>query len=255
MKKIRYVLIMLWALYSVPSNAAQISINIGINVPIYPELVVVPGYPVYYAPQLEANYFYYDGAYWVYQDDYWYESSWYNGPWVLVDPEFVPVFILRIPVFYYRRPPVYFHGWQSDAPPRWGEHWGRDWEQHRSGWDKWNHNVRRKPAPLPGYQKQYSGERYPRKVEQQHELQNRNYRYKSRQPAVQQHGQGTTQAIPRQESPPVQYRRQKSEPGADRREQKMQKSPGNETRQQGNKDSPRETKRGQGQDNERGRDR
>jgi hypothetical protein len=60
---------------------ADVQVSIGINVPIYPRLVVVPGYPVYYAPQLDSNYFFYDGLYWVFQDDNWYQSSWYNGPW------------------------------------------------------------------------------------------------------------------------------------------------------------------------------
>ncbi|MGA7180705.1 MAG: recombinase family protein [Thiobacillaceae bacterium] len=36
---------------------------------------------------------------------------------------------------YYHRPPAYFRGWGYDAPPRWGEHWGRNWDQRRSGWD------------------------------------------------------------------------------------------------------------------------
>ena len=43
--------------------------------------MAVPGYPVYYAPDIGGNYFFYDGRYWVYQDDNWYSSSWYNGPW------------------------------------------------------------------------------------------------------------------------------------------------------------------------------
>ena len=61
-------------------------VSIGVNVPIYPELVPVPGYPVYYAPNIDSNYFFYDGMYWLYQNDNWYASSWYNGPWALVSP-------------------------------------------------------------------------------------------------------------------------------------------------------------------------
>ena len=127
--------------------------------------------------------------YWVYQYDNWYASSWYNGPWWLVQPDVVPLFILRIPVRYYRQPPVYFHGWQSNAPPRWGDHWGYEWEQRRSGWDRWNRGSAPTPAPLPVYQRQYSGDRYPRQVEQQDELLQRNYRYQPRDPIVQQHYQ------------------------------------------------------------------
>ena len=134
----RKVLAALWImlLCSSTSVAAQVSVgigfpgvSIGINLPVYPELVPVPGYPVYYAPQVNTNYFFYDGMYWVYQRDNWYASSWYNGPWGLVAPEAVPLFVLRVPVRYYRRPPAYFRGWRSEAPPRWGEHWGNSWEQ------------------------------------------------------------------------------------------------------------------------------
>jgi hypothetical protein len=96
----RYGLIVLWILLcSVTSAIAQVSIaiglpsvSIGINLPLLPELVQVPGYPVYYAPQLNSNFFFYDGMYWVDQRDNWYASSWYNGPWGLVAPEVVPLY-------------------------------------------------------------------------------------------------------------------------------------------------------------------
>ncbi len=192
----RYGLILLWMLFwSTPSAMAQVSIgiglpgvSIGINVPVYPELVRVPGYPVYYAPRLDSNFFFYDGMYWVYQGDNWYASSWYNGPWGLVDPYSVPLFVLRIPVRYYRHPPVYFRGWRADAPPRWGEHWGNQWEQRRSGWDRWNRKSVPAPAPLPVYQRKYSGDRYPQ-AERQQTLHSQNYRYQPRDALVRQHYQ------------------------------------------------------------------
>jgi len=193
MKKIRYLLILLGVLScSVAHAEVNVSIgiglpgaSIGINLPAYPDFVVVPGYPVYYAPRLEANLFFYDGLYWAYQDDNWYASSWYNGPWWYVYPEDVPLFILRVPVRYYRRPPVYFIGWYQDSPPRWGNHWGHDWERNRHGWDRWNRSTAPAPAPLPLYQRQYSGDRYPRQVEQQHELNQQHYRYQPHDPVVQ----------------------------------------------------------------------
>ncbi len=201
----RNALIALWImlLSSITSVAAQVSVgiglpgvSIGINLPVYPELVPVPGYPVYYAPQVSSNYFFYDGMYWVYQRDNWYASSWYNGPWMLVAPEAIPLFVLRVPVRYYRRPPVYFHGWRSDAPPHWGEHWGNSWEQRRSGWDMWDRHAVPPPAPLPVYQRQYSGNRYPR-VEQQQALQTQNYRYQPQDDVVRQHYQAQpVQSLP-----------------------------------------------------------
>jgi len=219
----RNALIVLWLLLvPIATASAQVSIgiglpglSIGINLPVYPELVTVPGYPVYYAPQLDSNYFFYDGMYWVYQEDNWYASSWYNGPWTLVAPAGVPFFILRVPVRYYRHPPEYFHGWSTEAPPRWGDHWGHDWEQSHSGWDNWNRRAVPAPAPLPIYQRQYSGDRYPR-AEQQQVLERQNYRYQPRDPVVRQHFQTqqvqrapvarppARQAAPQQARPPQQ---------------------------------------------------
>ncbi|HEY6925629.1 MAG TPA: hypothetical protein VI653_19270 [Steroidobacteraceae bacterium] len=174
------------------SAHAQISVgigfpgvNIGINVSAYPDLVLVPGYPVYYAPRASSNYFFYDGLYWAYEDDNWYASTWYNGPWQLIEPEDVPLPLLWVPVRYYRRPPVYFRGWGVDAPPHWGEHWGRDWEKRRSGWDRWDRHSARPAAPLPDYQRRYSGDRYPRAVEQQRSIQSESYRYHPREAVAQ----------------------------------------------------------------------
>ncbi len=155
-------------------------VNIGISSPDYPQFERVPNYPVYYAPRAQTNFFFYDGLYWVYQQDNWYASSWYDGPWYTVAPRAVPLYVLRIPVRYYRHPPEYFNGWRRDAPPRWGEHWGNDWERQRSGWDRWERGAAPPPAPLPSYQRQYSGERYPRVEQQQQDLHGRNYRYQAR---------------------------------------------------------------------------
>lgn len=219
----RNKLILLFMLFGLAAPVtAQVSIgiglpnvSIGINLHSYPQLVPVPGYPVYYAPQLRSNYFFYDGLYWIYQDDRWYASTWYNGPWGIVAPEVVPVFVLRIPVRYYRRPPAFFRGWQPDAPPRWGQHWGNEWEQRRGGWDRWERSSAPAPAPLPVYQRKYSGDRYPQ-LERQQELQGRNYRYQPNDPAVREHydtrrmqsaqqtrkGQENAQRPPARQAPP-----------------------------------------------------
>jgi hypothetical protein len=176
-------------------------VNIGINMPVYPQLVLIPGYPVYYDPQVNSNYFFYDGLYWVYSGDNWYASEWYNGPWQVVAPEYVPQFLLLVPVRYYRSPPSYFRSWYRDGPPRWGEHWGSSWEQRRAGWDRWDRQSVPVAAPLPVYQRQYSGSRYPRAVDQQQVIRSQNYRYQPRDAVAQQHfqqrpAQGQTQAQP-----------------------------------------------------------
>jgi len=162
------------------------SIDIGIHFPALPALTIVPGSPVYYAPSVNSNFFFYDGMYWVYQNDNWYSSSWYNGPWALVDPEIVPPYILQVPVRYYRRPPSYFHGWAASAPPRWAEHWGPGWAEKHQDWDKGDRAHVPSAAPVPTYQRQYSGKRYPT-VQQQPALHARNYQYQPREPVVRQH--------------------------------------------------------------------
>jgi hypothetical protein len=179
-------------------------VSIGINLPVLPELVRIPGYPVYYAPQVQANFFFYDGLYWSYEDDRWYSSAWYNGPWGLVAPEFVPLYILRVPVRYYRQPPNYFRGWRPDAPPRWGAHWGPDWARHRSGWDRWDHRAAPAPAPLPLYQRQFAGDRYP-PPEQQQALHRQNYRYQPRDATVRAHVPERPATVA---PPPAQHERQ-----------------------------------------------
>jgi hypothetical protein len=249
----RTLFIVLWTfLGAITSASAQVSVgiampgvSIGINLPVYPQLVRVPGYPVYYAPQMNSNYFFYDGLYWVYQRDNWYASSWYNGPWGLVGPEAVPLYVLRVPVRYYRQPPAYFHGWRSDAPPRWDEHWGNAWSQNHSGWNNWNRTAVPAPAPLPAYQRQYSGNRYPH-AEQQQVLQSRNYRYRPQEAVVQQHYQAQ-----RASPPPHQQASQGSRPQSappPQREQKAPNSHGADKGPQGHAGSQDQDKGSHGKD-------
>jgi hypothetical protein len=194
-------------LCSMAGASAQVSVgvgvpgvSIGINLPVYPQLVPIPGYPVYYAPQVNSNYFFYDGMYWDFDQGNWYASAWYNGPWQVVSPDDVPVYLLRVPVRYYRSPPAYFRGWASNAPPRWGQHWGNRWAESHRGWDQWNRKSTPRPAPLPAYQRQYSGNRYPQ-GDQQRALQSRNYQYQPRDRAVQQHYRSQPTQAPREAVP------------------------------------------------------
>lgn len=221
----RYIpLAILMALGCIPSANAQVSlglgirsagISIGINVSSFPNLIPVPGYPVYYDPRLESNYFFYDGLYWVFEQDNWYASSWFDGPWDLIDPYYVPVYVLRVPVRYYRRPPVYFRNWRDDAPPRWADHWGRDWNNRRRGWDQWDRQSAPRPAPLPTYQREYSGKAYPRATEQQVTIRAEKYRYQPGDSTTREYWQKQDQRV--RTSPAPQTRPETGQREQDRR--------------------------------------
>ncbi len=221
----RYVLAAAWLMLvpAAPAVAAT-SVSIGINLGAYPRLVPVPGYPVYYAPSVNSNYFFYDGMYWVFDGDNWYDSPWYNGPWTAVDPFYVPSYVLRVPVRYYRRPPVYFHGWSVNSAPRWHEHWGNQWVERRRDWNRVDRGSAPARAPLPTYQRQYSGNRYPTE-QRQVEMHTQNYRYQPREEVVQQHYQ---------ERGFQRGQERRAESPAPQREQREQRSP-REDRQRENR--------------------
>lgn len=281
MKITRSAFVLLLALCAAPAWADEL--DFGMDLAGYPQMVLVPGYPVYYAPEVEANYFFYDGEFWLYQDDNWYDSPWYDGPWERVDPEQVPDVILQIPIRYYVAPPAFFFIWTIEESPHWGEHWGHEWERHRQGWDRHDWHNMGKPAPLPDYQRRYFGDRYPKERDQQHELQRRNYRYQAHDPFVLQHrqiqppqivptspsvnlppetvhtlhrhieqhtSQGTApgQAMPQQER-----RSATTQPGTIQREQVIRRNQG-EARRPGD-EGEREKTRDQEQDRDRSRDR
>ena len=214
----RFLALCVSLLCAATAAPAAVSVSIGINVPAYPQMAVVPGYPVYYAPSLGANFFFYDGMYWVLEGDDWYMSSWYNGPWVFVEPIYVPYYVLRVPVRYYMAPPPYFRGWQPGAPPRWGHHWGPEWEQRSRGWDHWDRRAMPRAAPLPAYQRGYAGDRYPSPQEQA-SLQSRNYRYQPRAEVTRQLAQQPPQQVERRGPPAARQRPQMDEPPMQRQPQ------------------------------------
>ena len=109
-------------------------VNIGINMPVS-HARSLPGYPVYYDPQVNSNYFLRRtllgllGRQLVRKRVV--QRAVATGRAGL-RPQFRCSFRCATTA-----PPVYFRGWYRDGPPRWGEHWGHTWEQRRVGWDRW----------------------------------------------------------------------------------------------------------------------
>lgn len=178
MKRLLSFLVSAFA-FALPA-AAQEYYDIDVDLPAYPEMQPIPDSPVYYAPAVDSNYFYYDGLYWDFYNDTWYASPWYNGPWSFVDPVYVPTYVLWVPVSYYRRPPQYFRHWRPHGPPHWSNHWGGDWQRrHNEVYRGRTVNVGR--APLPQYQRDYNRANYPRSLPQQAAIHDRNFSYQPRE--------------------------------------------------------------------------
>ena len=122
--------VLMAALGGVAATAqADVSINLGFNLPGPPPLVAVPESPVMYAPRVGVNYFFYDNEYYVYQNGGWYVSRRHNGPWRVIGPEYVPRPILAVPVRYYHHAPNEWRHARREGPPPWAHSWGRRWDE------------------------------------------------------------------------------------------------------------------------------
>ncbi len=121
------VLIAAAASFVPATTPASADVHIGIQIGAPPQLVVVPGMPVYYAPAVPYNYFFYGGQYYVFHGGGWYFAPGYDGPWVVIPVEYVPRPILAVPVPYYKHRPG--HWKKKHGPPPWAPAWG-----HRKKW-------------------------------------------------------------------------------------------------------------------------
>ena len=168
---------LLAAAWAFPAGAQEYY-DIDVDLPQYPEMQPVANSPVYWAPGVDSNYFFYDGLYWDYCcDDHWFASAWYNGPWQLVDPVYVPTYVLWVPVDYYHHHHPFFRGTSRGHPPHWGQHWGAQWQQRHNA----IYGGRQQPpvrAPLPEYQRNYPRGNYPGTPGMQVVIRNQHYAYR-----------------------------------------------------------------------------
>ncbi|HZP39865.1 MAG TPA: hypothetical protein VFE48_25615 [Methylomirabilota bacterium] len=142
MRVLLVALLVLLAAASTAQAQVQVHVDIGFHLPAPPRLVVVPQVPVVkYVPVADtpANIFFYDGQYWAFQGNGWYVSRGYNGPWIVVAPQFVPRPLLIVPVQYYHVPPGHWKKWNRAHAPHWREEWGPEWADKR-GWKGGDHD-------------------------------------------------------------------------------------------------------------------
>ncbi|HSF29373.1 MAG TPA: hypothetical protein VLK82_02720 [Candidatus Tectomicrobia bacterium] len=110
---------MLWS--SAAAAELDVKIDIGLAVPPIvltapPQLVVGPGTSVYYAPDVSANLFVYNGRYYGVANGVWSMAPAYNGPWVVIQIGQVPPPVRSVLVEYYKIPPGHLN---KKGPPPW----------------------------------------------------------------------------------------------------------------------------------------
>lgn len=117
-----------------PARAnARVEVNIvlpRVVIAAPPAVVVIPGTYVYFAPDVEADIFFYHGYWYRPYRGYWYRAGGYNGPWVHIGPSRVPRVLLNIPPDFRHIPP----GHQRVPYGQVKKHW-RTWERERY-WDR-----------------------------------------------------------------------------------------------------------------------
>ena len=120
MKKLLFGTMLLALVIVVPiPTMAEVDINISIPLPppivfaAPPELIVIPETYVYVAPDIDVDFFFWNGWWWRLWEGRWYRSHYYNRGWGYYN---------NVPSFYF------------DVDPGWrGYYRDRNWYGHR--WD------------------------------------------------------------------------------------------------------------------------
>jgi hypothetical protein len=121
------------------AGQAQANINVNINIgppPVVitepPELIMMPGLRIYFVPSYSFDIFYYDGYWWSPRGNSWYRSRSHSGPWGVIQRNYVPAPLFRVPRDYRS---VY----KKERPVRFGE-----WKKQRQSQIGYRHNEREK---------------------------------------------------------------------------------------------------------------
>jgi hypothetical protein len=137
-----------FALNAPPADAgANVNVNVGLPIavapapvvvapqPVYvehpPDMVVIPGSSVYFAPGVSVDLFFHGDYWWNRRGDRWYRANAYNGPWHSVGPRYVPAPVYRVPANYRT---VYVH----EKPMPYGQ-WKKAHWKHDRGHGKGHH--------------------------------------------------------------------------------------------------------------------
>ncbi len=137
-------------------GSAQVSVNIGVGLPIPrlvipapPPVVVIPGTYVYFAPEVEADLFFYHGYWYRPHQGHWYRARGYNGPWNNIEGARVPRSVRHLPPDYrhtaQRHERIRYvdvkKNWKTwEEKKHWDRHGYRDQAPDVRGGGRWENN-------------------------------------------------------------------------------------------------------------------
>jgi hypothetical protein len=101
---------------SLGPRPAHADVNVGITigtpapppqlvVAVPPQLVMIPGTTVYYAPSVTYDLFVFNGRYYAHHNGAWFHASTPRAGWMAVPVARVPRPLLAVPASYYKIPP------------------------------------------------------------------------------------------------------------------------------------------------------
>jgi hypothetical protein len=109
-----------------------------------PVLVVIPGTYVYVIPDRDDDFFFHEGYWWRPHGGFWYRSTIYNGPWVVVERPVVPPPLIGLPPGWRHLPPGLARVRYAQVRDNW-----RRWHKDKY-WEKDPHWHVKASAPPPG---------------------------------------------------------------------------------------------------------
>ncbi|MFZ5995790.1 MAG: hypothetical protein ACOYU4_12490 [Thermodesulfobacteriota bacterium] len=105
------IIMSLFLFYPAKGRAeVDVSVNIGLPLPSVvisspPAVVMIPGSPVYFDPDIEVDIFFHRGYWYRPYRERWYRATHYNGPWRHIARRAVPTAIVHVPPSYRHIPP------------------------------------------------------------------------------------------------------------------------------------------------------
>jgi len=144
--------ISIFGLYFPIKVYAEVSVNINIPLPglvisAPPAMVVIPGTYAYFAPDVDADIFFYHGYWYRPYGGQWFISAEYSGPWGSIAIKSVPGVLINLPSHYRQVPPyckpmpygMVMKNWQTwEDEQYWDKYERKGYSEDHRGYDDRN---------------------------------------------------------------------------------------------------------------------